>query len=545
MSTRRINGIQLEKMIENGLALLQQHEEEVNRLNVFPVPDGDTGTNMALTLGNGVRYASSTDDCGAYLKKLSEGMLLGARGNSGVILSQFFKGFAVELTRSPLIGPGELRNGLIRGYRTAYDAVVHPVEGTILSVTREGIEHIRTQITRNTSIETILSMYIAEMRKTLSYTPEMLSVLKEAGVVDSGAYGFILIVEGMLKCLYGEVIIPKAQEPVPQKQLVDLSLFNEDSEFSDGYCTEFILQRLRNTRYEQRFSKDDFIAQLRFFGNSIAVVVDGMRVKVHIHTLYPSKVIAFAQQYGEFLTFKMENMQVQHNEHDRDFEQKKIHKPLAIVAVVSGEGVKTLFENFGCDIVIDGGTTMNTSSAEFVEAFEQLDADHIVVLPNNPNIILAANQAVELSKRHDITVIPSRSVAQGYFAMAMDTADSEVKFRVSQMMSGIEDIVTVSQTVASRDYTFHEISCKKGDEIALLDGEIVSVGSDFVKTIIDTLSSVPDIDEKETCVIFRGKDVPADNEDALYEAISTRCPMMDIEFIDGGQEIYHWIVGLA
>lgn len=545
MSTRRINGIQLEKMIENGLALLQQHEEEVNRLNVFPVPDGDTGTNMALTLGNGVRYASSTDDCGAYLKKLSEGMLLGARGNSGVILSQFFKGFAVELTRSPLIGPGELRNGLIRGYRTAYDAVVHPVEGTILSVTREGIEHIRTQITRNTSIETILSMYIAEMRKTLSYTPEMLSVLKEAGVVDSGAYGFILIVEGMLKCLYGEVIIPKAQEPVPQKQLVDLSLFNEDSEFSDGYCTEFILQRLRNARYEQRFSKDDFIAQLRFFGNSIAVVVDGMRVKVHIHTLYPSKVIAFAQQYGEFLTFKMENMQVQHNEHDRDFEQKKIHKSLAIVAVVNGEGVKTLFENFGCDIVIDGGTTMNTSSAEFVEAFEQLDADHIVVLPNNPNIILAANQAVELSNRHDITVIPSRSVAQGYFAMAMDTADSEVKFRVSQMMSGIEDIVTVSQTVASRDYTFHEISCKKGDEIALLDGEIVSVGSDFVKTIIDTLSSVPDIDEKETCVIFRGKDVPADKEDALYEAISTRCPMMDIEFIDGGQEIYHWIVGLA
>lgn len=545
MSTRRINGIQLEKMIENGLALLQQHEEEVNRLNVFPVPDGDTGTNMALTLGNGVCYASSTDDCGAYLKKLSEGMLLGARGNSGVILSQFFKGFAVELTRSPLIGPGELRNGLIRGYRTAYDAVVHPVEGTILSVTREGIEHIRTQITRNTSIETILSMYVAEMRKTLSYTPEMLSVLKEAGVVDSGAYGFILIVEGMLKCLYGEVIIPKAQEPVPQKQLVDLSLFNEDSEFSDGYCTEFILQRLRNARYQQRFSKDDFIAQLRFFGNSIAVVVDGMRVKVHIHTLYPSKVIAFAQQYGEFLTFKMENMQVQHNEHDRDFEQKKIHKSLAIVAVVSGEGVKTLFENFGCDIVIDGGTTMNTSSAEFVEAFEQLDADHIVVLPNNPNIILAANQAVELSKRRDITVIPSRSVAQGYFAMAMDTADSEVKFRVSQMMSGIEDIVTVSQTVASRDYTFHEISCKKGDEIALLDGEIVSVGSDFVKTIIDTLSSVPDIDEKETCVIFRGKDVPADKEDALYEAISTRCPMMDIEFIDGGQEIYHWIVGLA
>ena len=248
MSTRRINGIHLEKMVKNGLAVLQRHEDEVNRLNVFPVPDGDTGTNMVLTLGNGIRYAKSSEDAGAYLRSLSDGMLLGARGNSGVILSQFFKGFAIELTRSPLIGPGELRNGLIRGYRCAYDAVVHPVEGTILSVTREGIEHIRTQITRNSSIESILSMYIAEMRKTLSFTPEMLSVLKEAGVVDSGAYGFILIFEGMLKCLYGEVIDPK-ELPLPQAQPpVDLSLFNENSEFSDGYCTEFILQRLVNSK---------------------------------------------------------------------------------------------------------------------------------------------------------------------------------------------------------------------------------------------------------------------------------------------------------
>ena len=177
---RRINGIHLEKMMNNGLAYLQQHEEEVNRLNVFPVPDGDTGTNMALTLGNGIRYAKSDEHAGAYLRSLSDGMLLGARGNSGVILSQFYRGLADELVRTPIIGPGELRAGLIRGYRTAYEAVVHPVEGTILSVAREGIEHIRTQITRNSSIESILSMYIAEMRKTLSYTPEMLSVLKEA-----------------------------------------------------------------------------------------------------------------------------------------------------------------------------------------------------------------------------------------------------------------------------------------------------------------------------------------------------------------------------
>lgn len=545
MSMKRINGIHLEKMIKNGLAYLQQHEEEVNRLNVFPVPDGDTGTNMALTLGNGIRYAKSSEDAGAYLRSLSAGMLLGARGNSGVILSQFFRGFADELVRSPIIGPGELRAGLIRGYRTAYEAVVHPVEGTILSVTREGIEHIRTQITRNSSIESILSMYIAEMRKTLSFTPEMLSVLKEAGVVDSGAYGFILIVEGMLKCLYGEVIDP-VEQPVKQAEtpLVDLSLFNESSEFVDGYCTEFILQRLTHSRYLQDFNRQNFISELRFFGNSIVVVVDGMRVKVHIHTLYPAKVIAFAQQYGEFLTFKMENMQVQHNEHDRV--TAKEHKPLSVIAVVNGDGMKTLFEDFGCDIVIDGGTTMNTSSAEFVEAIDQLDADEIVILPNNPNIILAAKQAVELSKRRNITVIESKSVAQGYFAMAMDIPDSDdAKYRVSQLQSGIENIATVSQTVASRDYSYREISCRKGDEIALLDGEIVSVGSDYAKTIMDTIASIEDIADRETCVIFRGADVPEEREGELYEKLSAQYPLMDFEFIDGGQEIYHWILGLA
>ena len=532
-------------MLRNGLAYLQQHEDEVNRLNVFPVPDGDTGTNMSLTLENGVRYAESNDDCGEYLKLLSDGMLLGARGNSGVILSQFFSGFAAELRRCPLIGPGELRAGLIYGYRTAYEAVVHPVEGTILSVTREGIEHIRSQIGRNSSIESILSMYIAEMRKTLSYTPEMLAVLKEAGVVDSGAYGFILIVEGMLKYLYGEVIVPRENAPAKSSSpVIDLSLFNEDSAFTDGYCTEFILQRLNHPQYKQSFDKQEFINGLKFFGNSLVVVEDGMRVKVHVHTLYPAKVISYAQQYGEFLTFKMDNMQVQHNEHDRLTE--KIHKPLAVIAVVNGEGMKRLFEGLGCDVVIEGGATMNTSSAEFLEAFDRIDAEHTVILPNNPNIILAANQAVELSKRDNITVINSISVAHGYFALAMDIPDSDdIDFRVSQMQSGCEDIIAISQTVASRNYSFHDISCKKGDEIALLNGELISVDSDFAKTIADALMTVDDIDDRETCVVFRGKDVPEELESELTEAVAERFPLLECEFLDGGQEIYHWILGLA
>ena len=545
MSTKKINGIHLEKMMKNGLSNLSLHIDEINRLNVFPVPDGDTGTNMFLTLENGVNFAKSSEEAGTYLRTLSDGMLLGARGNSGVILSQFFKGFATALAKCTWIGPGELRNGLIRGYQTAYESVVHPVEGTILSVTREGIELIRSSITRYSSIENILSMYIAQMKKTLSYTPEMLAVLKEAGVVDSGAAGFILIAEGMLKCLYGDMIEQKTiLKPAQKTPMLNLSMFNENSEFSDGYCTEFILQRMNSPKYKQNFSKQKFINALKTFGDSLVVVEDNKRVKVHIHTLVPSRVIAYAQQYGEFLTFKMDNMQVQHNERDRVVENT--HKPLSIVAVVNGEGMAQLFKNLGADIVLDGGATTNTSSQEFVDAIKSLDADHVVILPDNPNVILAAEQAVKLSGSDNVTVLPTKSFAEGYFAIAMDVPDSsDVDYRISQMRAGVENITTISQTVASRDYSYHEISCKKGDEIALLDGEIVCVNDNFIKSITDALQIIEDIDDKETCVIFRGKNTTEDDAYELSDAICAVCPMMDIEIIDAQQEIYHWILGIS
>ena len=420
MSTKRINGFQLEQMLKNGLAALQAQEDEINRLNVFPVSDGDTGTNMRLTLENGIRYAKTKMNAGEYLKRLSEGMLLGARGNSGVILSQFFKGFYVELSRCALLGVGELRNGLIRGYRVAYSAVVKPAEGTILTVTREGIEHIRGQLTRSTTVEQLFSMYIAEMKKTLAMTPEMLPVLKEAGVVDSGALGFIAVAEGMLKYLYGEVMLPEQTEsPKPPKQ-VNFDLFNENSAFEDGYCMEFILQLMNAPKYNRHFRISAYIEDLKIYGNSIVAVQDGRRVKVHTHILIPAKIITLSQEFGEFLTFKLENMQVQHNEHDKEMKATRQHKRLAIAAVVNGEGMKRLFQDLGCDVVIDGGSTMNTSSQEFIDAFAQIDADAVVVLPNNPNVILAAEQAVGLYGADNITVLPSRSVAEGYYAIAMD-----------------------------------------------------------------------------------------------------------------------------
>ena len=546
MSVKRINGVQLEQMLRNGLANLRLHEKEINQLNVFPVPDGDTGTNMRMTLEHGLQSAHSTTEAGEYLKALAAGTLLGARGNSGVILSQFFYGFAQELSRDALIGPGELRSGLIRGYRVAYDAVISPVEGTMLTVAREGIEHIRAQITRNSGIDMILSMYTAEMRKTLAQTPEMLAVLKESGVVDSGAAGFILIFEGMLKYLRGEQmddgerIVRESAEP----EGPDLSLFDENSAFVDGYCMEFILQLMNAKEYEHKFRLQAYIRALEKLGESIVCVQNEKRIKVHIHTKKPAIIIQYSQKYGEFLTFKLENMQLQHNERDRSIRPEK-HKALAIVAVVNGFGMRKQFESLGVDFVIDGGATMNTSSQEFVSAIERLNADVVVILPNHKNVIPAAEQAAALAVGKTVTVVPTKSVAEGYYSMAMDIPDStDVEKRIHQLQRGREGVVTLCQTTASRDFSWRDLSCRRGDEIALRNGELCCVGGDWKTVILDALERIEDVDDKDSCVVFRGLNVPEEDEELLSEAVAERYPMLELSFVDGGQEIYQWILGV-
>ncbi len=545
MSVKRINGVQLEQMLRNGLANLRLQEDEINRLNVFPVPDGDTGTNMVKTLEHGLALSESSTEVNTFAKSLSAGMLLGARGNSGVILSQFFYGFSQALSRSVLIGPGELRSALVRGYRTAYEAVIKPVEGTILSVAREGIEHIRGQITRSSPVDVILAAYVAEMRKTLAMTPEMLPVLKEARVVDSGGTGFIAIFEGMVKYLQGEILRDQAPAKAPAAPKgPDLCLFDENSAFVDGYCMEFILQLMNDPRYQQDFRLKVFIAALQRRGESIVCVQDGKRVKVHIHTKSPASVILLCQKYGEFLTFKLENMQVQHNERDRRL-ASPVHKPLSVVAVVNGAGMRTLFENLGADHVLDGGPTMNTSAQEFVAAYAAVDADAIVVLPNNKNAILAAEQAAALTPEKNITVLPSGSFAEGYFAIAMDIPDAQdVDKRIRQMRSGIGNVVTLAETTASRDYTYHEIRCRRGEEIAFLGGELVCVSRDWISSILEAMEMIEDIDDREAGIVLRGSGVPAEAEDALRQAAAERWPMLEFSFVDAGQEIYHWVIGI-
>lgn len=547
MSTRRIDGILFHRMLVNGLANLRASEKEINILNVFPVADGDTGTNMCLTLENGLRYARPVKEVGAYLTSVSDGMLYGARGNSGVILSQLFAGLSQELARTTIIGIGEIRNGFYRAYRKAYASVTKPVEGTILTVAREGFEHIRQQIRRDTTMEQFFTMYIAEMRKTLAYTPELLPELKEAGVVDSGAMGYIAIIDGMRKYLYGEVISEQATvSAAPVDQKIALSLFNEDSKFIDGYCLEFILQRMNDRAYESNFRLPGFIKELETMGNSLVAVENGKRVKIHIHTHAPAQVITLAQRYGEFLTFKMENMQVQHNEHDVITAKKREHVALSVISVVNGKGMREIFSGIGCQDLLDGGSSMNTPAQEFVNAFQKIDADAIVVLPNDKNILLAARQAVELSHLENVVVLPTESMVEGYFALAMDVPDNkDTEFRIRQMKMGMQNVVTISAAWAVKDYSFQGVQCHAGDAIAFLNGSLAAVGKDWSDVILDALGKVENLEGKDACVLFRGRDVKDEDEEALTRRISAAYPDLEVTILEGGQSVYPWLMGIV
>ena len=550
MSITKINGKQLEQMLRNGLNNLLNHKEEVNRLNVFPVADGDTGTNMSLTLMHGIDSAQSKGEAGQYLKSVSDGMLLGARGNSGVILSQLFKGLYAALTRYVWVTPAQFRNALIRAYRTAYASVVRPVEGTILTVAREGVEHIRLQVTRNTTMEEFLSMYTAEMRRSLAFTPELLPVLKEAGVVDSGAYGYILIFEGMRDRLYGkkytvskeEATASRPASPVP----ANLDLFNENSSFDEGYCMEFILQLMKGSGYTRRFVLKDYTADLKMYGKSLVIVQDGLRVKVHIHTFKPAKIITVSQEYGEFLTFKLENMQLQHNEMMQGDAAPAERKPLSVIAAVNGDGMEKVFRDLGCDVVINCSGTMNASSEDFMRALGKMNADKIVILPNNKNVVMAAEQAVRLSEMKNVCVIPTKSPAEGYFALAMDIQDSpDTDLRIKQMFSGMKSTVTLTESTATKDYENGGVSCRAGEEIVLYNGKLVAASTDWCDCIINGLRSVPGIDEVESCVIFRGNGASDKHEALLTERLAASFPELEAVFIYGGQSVYRFMIGIS
>ena len=545
MSLKQINGIVFKQMVINGANNLANRSKYVDQLNVFPVPDGDTGTNMSMTMTAGAKELVSLEEesIGKVAKVLSRGLLMGARGNSGVILSQLFRGFATGLEGKDEATIEEIALALESGVKTAYKAVMKPIEGTILTVARESAE---AAVLKYETVETITDLYelvVEEMQVSLNRTPELLPVLKEVGVVDSGGQGLTYIFEGFLKALKGEIInLEQVSEMTTESAQVALN--SDEVEF--GYCTEFIL-RLDETRTP--FKEDVFRGRLEKLGNSIVVVQDEDIVKVHVHTLTPGEALNLAQKHGEFMKLKIENMTEQHNEiiaqNDAQPASKATEEKMeyGIISVVAGEGIKHLFEEQGCHYVIEGGQTMNPSTEDFLKAIDELNAKNIIILPNNSNIIMAANQAAQVTEDTNVVVIPSKTIPQGYTSLIMFNENAQVEENVEVMTQAITEVKSGQVTYAVRDTQMNGVDIKENDFIGILDKDIVVSVPDRFESACALVDKMIDEDSEIVTIIY-GEGTDEDEADELAEYIENKYDDVVVTIFNGEQPVYSYIISV-
>lgn len=559
MATLKVNGELYKQLIIYGAANLRANYKVIDALNVFPVPDGDTGTNMRMTIEAGAAAIKDATDESIYemSKKVSRGMLMGARGNSGVILSQFFRGVYKGLKDIKEASIKEFAKAFQSGVNQAYHAVLKPVEGTILTVAREASEKAFKTVKKNDTLERFFEIYLKEANESLQRTPELLQQLKDAGVVDSGGAGFICVIEGMQKYLLGEEI--QEAEVVTEQATVDRGSFNAHSELEFGYCTEFILQLQHAKVNIPKFDIKVISNYLETIGNSIVAIQDEDIVKVHVHTMTPGKVFEYCQQFGEFITLKIENMQVQHNEgavlsaaepvqcdcpECVEMRRSEERKKFAVVAVASGDGLVNCFKEMGVDYVVSGGQSMNPSAEDFVKGFDLLNAENIIVFPNNSNIVLTAQQAGKYYEQANIIVVPSKTLAQGYSALTMlDLSSGDADQIVEEIKEVIANVTTGLITYSIRDTEFEDVSIKKGDYIGICNGKIVTSNVSRLESV-KKLLEFSDIAEKEIVTIITGKDAPAEEIAAIKAFINETYSHVEIDEITGEQDIYSYIFSI-
>ncbi len=556
-----MGGNLLSRMAKGGAMQLRSNAEEVNKLNVFPVPDGDTGDNMRMTIESGVAAIEGleTDNLADVMKAFSHGMLLGARGNSGVILSQFFAGTAKGIEGIDQADPTAFGRALQRGVEQAYMSVMTPTEGTILTVAREAVEYAVARITPESTIQTLFSDLVGEMRASLERTPEILSVLREAGVVDSGGAGLFYIMDGFNRVLNGEEILGEEQmaqltanaKPT-SAPATNLDGFGPDSVMTYGYCTE-LLVRLQNAKTNiATFDVDALKAFLSTLGDSIVAFQTDSIVKIHVHTLTPEKVLAHCRTFGEFLTVKIENMSLQHSstvEGDQAEEAAPAQEPVpakpakkyGVVAVCTGPGIEQLYRDFGTDEVVEGGQTQNPSTNDFLDAFAKVNAEHIFVFPNNGNIFMAAQQAADIYTAAQIHVIPSKNIGSGYVALSTANFECEDAEMIAAEMTEALGRVTAGYVSPSiRDAEINGVTIKNGDTIGIIGKEIVLSIPDQHAAALGLAEKIL-ADDKFMLTVFCGKDATPDQQAALQADIQKTYPSIELYFIDGGQDIYPFI----
>ena len=556
MSIRNLGGRSFAKMILAGAHHLSQNAQIVDALNVFPVPDGDTGTNMNLSMTSGAKAVeeTNTDHIGKVGVALSKGLLMGARGNSGVILSQLFRGFSKNIEQKETIDAKEFALALQAGVDTAYKAVMKPIEGTILTVAKDAAKKAVAVSATEDKIDRVLELTIEEARASLDRTPDLLPVLKEVGVVDSGGKGLLCVYEGFLASLRGEELPSKTASLPTLKELVSAEhhksaqshMNTEDIEF--GYCTEFMVKFEED---KQSFDENVFREELSEFGDSLLVVSDDTLAKVHIHAEQPGDVLSYAQRYGSLINMKIENMREQHSS---IVNEEKDHSPAApkatatekqrfgVVSVAMGEGIADLFKSIGASVVIEGGQTMNPSTEDIVKAIDSIHAETVFILPNNSNIVMAAKQAATVSSR-EVVVIPTKTVPQGMSALLSLNEAASNEDNEAAMLEAIDHVKSGQITFAVRDTQIDGIDIAKGDYMGLYNGKITLTAKNQLDAAKELLTQMVTEDD-EIVTIIKGEDASSDEMEALEAYIEDTFEDVEVEVHDGKQPLYSYILAV-
>lgn len=563
MSVSKIDAQLLSKMFMAGACNLEKKKEYINELNVFPVPDGDTGTNMTMTIMSAYRELSSLKDpeMAAVCKAISSGSLRGARGNSGVILSQLIRGFTKVATENKELDVNIITDALQSAVNTAYKAVMKPKEGTILTVA-SGIYDKAAELQKNgeQDLEKFIKEVIDYGDEVLLRTPELLPVLKQAGVVDSGGQGLMEVLHGALDAFLGKevdtVITPSKSSAKSERAAASMENLST-SEIKFGYCTEFIILLNKPFNVKQEI---DFKSFLESIGDSIVVVADDEIVKVHVHTNDPGLAFQRALKYGQLSNMKVDNMRLEHNERVIQFEEGKAQsaenvkadnepqaneeaKEFGFIAVSAGSGICEIFKSIGVDHIIEGGQTMNPSTEDMMNAISKVNAKNVYILPNNKNIIMAANQARDLEEEKKVVVIPSTTIPQGISAMINYMAESSVDENTENMIEGTKSVKTGQVTYAVRDTEIDDKTIKKGDYMGIGDKGILSVGPDRDAVIKEMVAEMVD-DDSSVITIYYGEDVKEDDAEAIKSALEEAYEDIEVELQNGGQPIYYYIISV-
>ena len=561
MKISKITENEFRKMIAVSSNRLNNNAEFINSLNVFPVPDGDTGTNMSLSFASGAKYVSesTSSSVGELSQALAKGLLMGARGNSGVILSQVFRGFSKNAAAKAELTPADLAEALVAGVQTAYKAVMKPQEGTILTVARKAAEAAtKTAKTSDDCVEVMEAAYEAA-EAALKTTPDLLPVLKEVGVVDSGGQGLTFVYQGFFDALSGNVRDEQEYHPTPadmddmvsaeHHKSVQSQLNTEDIQY--GYCTEIMVKLGAGRLVDEKFDYDTFRGYLSEIGNSLLVIADDEVVKVHVHTEQPGKVLSYGQKFGSLIKVKVDNMRLQHEtilEQDKEAEEEQqaeinqIAGDYGIIAVASGDGLAQLFHSVGVTQIIQGGQTMNPSTKDIVDAINATGKDKVIVLPNNKNIFLAAEQAADVADAN-VKVVHTRSITQGLSAMINFNKEADIDENVAAMEEALDDVISGQVTVAVRDTTIDGQEIKKDNYMGIVDGSIKVTDPDRKQATLEMVKAMLDEDSEVITIIY-GADADQAEAQAIADEIQSWDEDYEIEIHEGDQPVYPYLISV-